>query len=344
MPGSDPSPSNRRPPPPGPGRPFDDDVDQVLEGLSSTSGRLPRRQTGSAPQNLTVTLMADFTLRPRAWMASAAIVALLAEFDVSGSNARTAISRLARRGVLEADKLGRNTFYRLSAPSAANLVVAGRHLAGHPAEAEAWDGRWTLVAFSLPHDHGAERRALRGQLRWQGFAPLYDGLWIHPAPLDDDGAASLLAIAPTRVTVFRGDLLSFSGTTGRRPLDAWDLAGLAARYRAFVDTWQARRAEPGFHRTSGRAALLTRSAVIEDYRLLPLLDPVVPLAEMPAGWPRRAAHETLSAVYDGLARAALDHVNQVVAEATGTPPPALVTHTVAEMAAGLDPVDEGHPR
>ena len=69
--------------------------------------RLPRRQSGNSPQGLTVTLMADYTLRTRAWLPSAAIVALLAEAGVSHAGARTTISRLARRGVLEGSRQGR---------------------------------------------------------------------------------------------------------------------------------------------------------------------------------------------------------------------------------------------
>lgn len=317
---------------PGPARPFDDDVEQVLTDLGTASARLPRRQAGRAPQNLLVTLMADFTLSTRAWVPSAALVALLTQFSVSGSNARTAISRLARRRVLEARKQGRNTFYRLSGPSASTLAVAGRGLAGHPTDAETWDGQWSLVTFSLPHDQGAQRRALRGQLRWLGFAPLYDGLWIRPAPLVRDDAVSLTGIAPNCVSMFRGPHLSFSLPTGRTPLDAWDLTAIAARYRSFVDTW-ADRPTPG----SGVEALLTRTAVIEEYRLLPLLDPPLPLKDMPPDWPRQSAHDVLKAVYDGLAKPALGHVRDVISDVTGLAPVGIRTHTVAQMAAGLHP-------
>ena len=319
---------------PGAGRPFDDDVEQVLGG-DGDSPRLPRRQVGSAPQNLAVTLMADFTIRTRAWLPSAAIVALLTQFDVSVSNARTAISRLARRGVLETDKQGRNTFYRLSASSKAHLVLAAHHLAGHPAMAETWDGRWTLAAFSLPKEHSAQRRALRSQLRWQGFAPLYDGLWVHPTPMGAAGAKSLTDIAPGRITVFRGEHCSFTLPLGRVPLDAWDLTGISRRYREFVAHWQARLAESDFLRVSDAKALRVRTAVIEQYRLLPLLDPAVPLSHMPPDWPRVSAHDTFAAVYDGLARPALAHVLHVITDVSGTAPVGIGTHTVAEMYAGL---------
>ena len=45
---------------------------------------------------------------------------------------------------------------------------------------EPWDGMWSLVAFSIPEEHRAARDELRKALRWLGFAPLYDGLWVSP--------------------------------------------------------------------------------------------------------------------------------------------------------------------
>jgi phenylacetic acid degradation operon negative regulatory protein len=329
---------------PGAGRPFDDDVEQVLGGLGSDSPRLPRRQIGSAPQNLAVTLLADFTIRTRAWLPSAAIVALLTHFEVSTSNARTAISRLARRGVLESDKQGRNTFYRLSASSSSHLLLAAHHLAGHPMMAEMWDGRWTLAAFSLPNEHSAQRRALRSQLRWQGFAPLYDGLWVHPMPLGAAGVESLTDIAPGRITVFRGEHRSFPLPLGRSPLDAWDLAGISRRYREFVAHWQVHLAQSDGTQLSGPEALHARIAVIEQYRLLPLLDPALPVSLMPPDWPRLPAHDTFAAVYDGLARPALSHVLRVITDVSGAAPVGIGTHTVAEMYAGLGTAETMTPR
>ncbi|MEU8612965.1 PaaX family transcriptional regulator, partial [Actinoplanes sp. NPDC048791] len=72
------------------------DIEEIFPDDAAETVRLPRRQAGSSPQGLTVTLLADYTLRNRAWLPSAAIVALLAEACDSQAGARTAISRLAR--------------------------------------------------------------------------------------------------------------------------------------------------------------------------------------------------------------------------------------------------------
>ncbi len=47
---------------------------------------------------------------------------------------------------------------------------------------------WSLVAFSIPEDNRAARDALRKQLRWRGFAPLYDGATPDPSTADAEAA------------------------------------------------------------------------------------------------------------------------------------------------------------
>ncbi|MFD5337510.1 hypothetical protein [Streptomyces hawaiiensis] len=76
-----------------------------LEGIFSDEGdgavgpvRSPGWQSSVSPQGLAVTLIADYTFPVRAWLPSAAIVALLGEFQVAAGAARTTISRLTRRG------------------------------------------------------------------------------------------------------------------------------------------------------------------------------------------------------------------------------------------------------
>src|SRR5690554_3869181 len=81
-------------------------IEEIFLDVVRGPVRLPRRQSGSSPQGLAVTLLADYTLRSRAWLPSAAIVELLAESGVNTAGARTAISRLARRGVLESARQG----------------------------------------------------------------------------------------------------------------------------------------------------------------------------------------------------------------------------------------------
>ena len=58
-------------------------IEEIYPEEAGRPVRLPRRQTGNSPQCLAVTLLADYTLRTRARLPSAAIVALLVESGIT---------------------------------------------------------------------------------------------------------------------------------------------------------------------------------------------------------------------------------------------------------------------
>ena len=312
------------------------DIEEIFPG---DGVRLPRRQSGNSPQGLAVTLMADYTLSARAWLPSAAIVALLAEAGVSHAGARATISRLARRGVLEGSRQGRTSSYRLTLAAAHNLAAGGRAIAAAGARTT-WDERWTLIAFSLPQDEVTRRRELRGLLRWLGYAPLYDGLWVSPHDLGGTLKAQLVDLAPGTMTVFRARHVDL-GAAGRDPLDAWDTAAIARHYEAFIERWRPLLPDLRADRITGPDAVRARTEVMDTYRRLPILDPGLPLELLAPGWPREPARDLFAAVYDGLAGPAQDHVRAVAGRFTDAPAD-VRAHTVADLHAGLhgalDPV------
>ncbi|HEY8475107.1 MAG TPA: PaaX family transcriptional regulator C-terminal domain-containing protein [Natronosporangium sp.] len=309
-------------------------IEEIFPEAAREPVRLPRQQSGRSPQGLAVTLVTDYTLRSRGWLPSAAIVALLAEFGISAANARAAISRLARRGVLESDRQRPGSSYRLTESAAQNLSAGGRQIATFAAEAESWDGWWTLIAFSLPKQATAERRLLRGQLRWCGYAPLYDGLWIAPHQLDDASRAKLAKLALGAITVFRAQHVEVNAITGRAPIDAWDTGAIARAYQSFIASWRDLLPRVRAGRVTGAAAVRARTGVMDTYRRFPTLDPRLPIRLMPPGWPRADAHALFVAIYDGLAAPAQEHVRAIAARyATGSQP-GVRAHTIAEFEPG----------
>lgn len=311
------------------------DIEEIFPDDAAGPVRLPRRQTGSSPQGLAVTLLADYTLRTRAWLPSAAIAALLGESGVSHAGARAAISRLARRGVLEGSRQGRHSLYRLTDAAAVSLSVGGRWVVASMTEAEDWDGHWTLVAFSLPQERSVQRRALRDQLRWLGYAPLYDGLWVSPHRLTHRAQDQLAQLTLGTVTVFRARQLELDALAGRDPLDAWDTGAIAGQYESFVRRWDPLLPRIRSGDLRGAEAVRARTEVMDTYRRFPLIDPRLPARLLPAGWLREPAAKVFAGVYDGLAEAAQGHVRAVAAGFTGTPPPGVRAHTVADLLNGV---------
>ncbi|HEY8534585.1 MAG TPA: PaaX family transcriptional regulator C-terminal domain-containing protein [Micromonospora sp.] len=317
--------------------PFNDQ--EILPDLAHGTLRIPRRPAVESPRALAVTLLADYTLRHRAWLPSAAIVALLVESGLTAASARTAISRLARRGVLERTRHGRQSLYRLTQPAAATLAAGGRSVVAFALEAESWDGHWTLIAFSVPQERESVRRVLRSRLRWMGFMPLYDGLWVSPNPPPTEITA-LGGNGIGAVTVFRARHVDVAGCVARDPRQAWDMAAIDAHYAAFLTRWGPLVPRVATGDITGAEALRARTEVMEIYRRFKLLDPALPMRLMPPGWLRHQARETFMALYDGLADPAVQYVRRTVARVAEGFQPGIRAHTVAEMVDGLVPGEE----
>jgi phenylacetic acid degradation operon negative regulatory protein len=313
------------------------DIEEIFPDDAGGAVRLPRRQAGNSPQDLTVTLLADYTLRTRAAVPSAALVALLAEAGVSQAGARAAISRLARRGVLEGRRQGRQSAYRLAPAAATFLSIGGSSIVSSAAGAEPWDEHWTLIAFSLPQQERPQRQELRSKLRWMGYAPLYDGLWISPHELTDKVEEQLARLTLGAMTVFRARHVELDAKIRRTPLEAWDTAAIAREYEAFIQHWQLMPARMRAGQLTGAEAVRARTEVMDTYRRLPILDPRLPLRLLPRGWLRGPAHDLFTTVYDGLATPAQDHVRAIAARSGDGAVSGIQAHTVADLAAGLPP-------
>ncbi len=270
---------------------------------------LPRSQVGSSPQHLATTLLGDYWMHRPEHLPSAALVALLGEFDVSATGARAALSRLARRGVLVTSRKGRNSFYGI-APSTVDVLAAGAYrIVGFGQSIEQWDGHWTLVSFSLPERHSALRYPLHSHLRWLGFAPLYDGLWVSPRPVAEQCQAALAELGLTEVTVFRA--METPGA-GRHPINAWDLDAIEKMYSEFLDTYTALYDRIQRGDISAADALEARTNIMDTWRGFPSRDPGLPGELLPHEWPRAQAHDLFVAIYDALGPLAAFRVRQII--------------------------------
>ncbi len=264
------------------------------------------------PPRLLLTLLGDYWWRRSESLPSAALVALLAEFGVSDSAARAALSRLTRRKLLITAKSGRRTVVRLSARAARVLDDGGQQIFSFGRASQPWDGMWSLVAFSIPEQHRAARDSLRKQLRWLGFAPLYDGLWVSPRDHAGEVLGLLAELGISTATAFRARTVPGVGPAGL-PQQAWGLDSLRARYDRFIGQASALRDHTAAGRLSPDMALVTRTRLMDEWRAFPELDPDLPDELLPDGWPRAAARELFTTTYDLLGPLAAHRVRQIVA-------------------------------
>src|SRR5436305_4241708 len=207
-------------------------IGAVASDAVYASDEVPVAWSGGAvqrPPRLLLTLLGDYWWRRTEPLPSAALVALLAEFGVSDSAARAALSRLTRNQLLVTAKSGRRTVVRLSGRAARILDDGGRQIFSFGQTSQPWDGMWSLVAFSIPERHRAARDSLRKQLRWLGFAPLYDGLWVAPRDRTAEVITQLAELGITTATAFRASTIPGVSPEGL-PQRAWDLDGRRVRY------------------------------------------------------------------------------------------------------------------
>lgn len=283
----------------------------TAEGLDNEGPvLLPRTQVGSQPQHLLLTLLGDYFWDSDAYIPSAALVGLLGEFGITSAGSRAAVSRLSRRGLLSSAKTGRNTSYRLT-PGAASLLREGAaHILGFGATNRPWAGTWTVVAFSVPEDQRQARPVLRTRLRWLGFAPLYDGVWISPHPPENELDAVLEDLGVSASTVFVGTIRERAGANG--PLSAWDLGELRARYVEFIAAFAELRERVAAGDIGAAEGLVARTTIMDRWRTMPTVDPELPSELLPPDWPRGIARALFVDVYNGLGELAEMRVRQIL--------------------------------
>jgi phenylacetic acid degradation operon negative regulatory protein len=184
---------------------------------------------------------------------------------------------------------------------------------------------WSLVAFSIPEDRRSERDELRKALRWLGFAPLYDGLWVCPRDHADAVMARLKDLGIGTATAFRATALpavtagpadaadgAGAGVSADIPARAWDLAGLRDRYQEFTEFAGLLRDQTVAGEISTADALVARTRVMNEWRAFPAMDPDLPDELLPPAWPRAAARDLFITCYDLLGPLAARRVRQII--------------------------------
>lgn len=261
--------------------------------LSSLLGRLaaaPSR-TGS----LIVTIFGD-AIVPRGgtvWLGT--LIEILKAMGVGDGVVRTAVSRLSADDWLTREKIGRNSYYRLSEKGRATFAEATRRIyGGAPAP---WTGALKLAVMAPNGD----RAALRGALTEAGWGTLAPTVAVTP---ETGGASAAADRAEGALAGDGGDgalVLTATGepeTLRRLAALAWPLAEVAERYAQVVDAvGPVAAALEGGVAFTDLEALIARILLVHEYRRAILKDPLLPAALCPDDWPAPAARALCAAVY-----------------------------------------------
>jgi len=254
---------------------------QPLVRIIDQLKREPSR-TGS----IVITLFGD-AIVPRGgsvWLGT--LLEFFKSLDIDSGVVRTAMSRLAADGWLERERVGRNSFYRLTKNGRQTFVAATRHI--YDPQASDWTGRFELLLIGRAEDREASRDALKNA----GFGSPLPGVWVAPSgvPIPEEAACAI------RLEVSAED------DSGRRLLsESWPLDRTAEAYLKFMKTfeplrdWVSRGAP-----LSDTEAFTARVLLIHYYRRVVLRDPLLPAVLLPSDWPGRAARQLCGEIYRGL--------------------------------------------
>jgi len=258
--------------------------------------------------SLIITLYGD-AIVPRGgslWLGS--LTDIMALFRIDAGHVRTAMSRLTADGWLERDRVGRNSYYRLTHREEGSFITATQRI--YFADAPAFDGRLRLALLGPGVD---DRSAIRPALERAGFAALTPTAYVAYAdpspPLPETEGLFLVHADP------RDDMHALADA-------AWKLGPLAASYRAFVERFTPLdRALAADQPASSADALVARTLLVHEFRRIVLRDPGLPDALLPPDWPGAAARRLAGRIYRRLMDASERFLDAHAEDRNGPIPP-----------------------
>jgi phenylacetic acid degradation operon negative regulatory protein len=249
---------------------------------------LLRRSLGAtAARSLLLTVLGEFVLDHAEPVWNRDLVRALVALGVRELTARQAITRSAGEGWLRPERVGRQTRWRLSAPTRELLVRGRERIYGFEGIAERWDGSWLVVMVRVPQGRPEHRHRVRARLAWAGFGSIGQGVWITPH-LEREREA-LEALRDLGPSVQATSFVARHGGIGAEPelvVAAWGkLDQLDANYRAFIEAF-------GSLRPRGpQEVFVAQARLVHQWRKFPFLDPGLPERFLPPGWSGVEARE-----------------------------------------------------
>ena len=247
--------------------------------------QLRRRSVGApAARSLLLTILGEFVLPLGDAVWQETLVAALVSVGYSEQAARQALARSVRDGWLISSRQGRRARLSLT-DQTAELLASGASRIYSFAEPWEWDGRWLVLILRVPEARREVRHQLRTRLAWAGLGSMGSGVWLTPRVEREAELRAAVADAPAAEATSFIASLGELGHAESVVAAAWNLDEVRAQYDAFLEDFTAIRP------SSGDAFFRMQTLLVHAWRKFPFLDPDLPAELLPAGWPRRRAHD-----------------------------------------------------
>lgn len=268
-------------------------------------------ERAAQPGALLITLYGLYARDFGGWLPVAATVSLLGQLGVDEPAVRSSLSRLKRRGVLNASRSSDVAGYMLSDDARISFGRGDLWIFDRP-RTRLSDG-WVLIAFRIPQEERAKRHRLRSTLALRGFGIVAPGLWVAPANLYEVVVPLLEDLDLLRyVTFFRADHWG-SSTLSELVQSWWDLDAIKEMYLGFIERHDGLRcALRSSDKIDEARAFADYAHLVDEWRRLPYLDPGLPAELLPEDWPGVWARELFSTIRAQLEEAARRHVHRTI--------------------------------
>lgn len=247
--------------------------------------------------SLIITLYGD-SIVPRGgtvWLGS--LMQLLEPMGISERLVRTSIFRLTKESWLQAEKIGRRSYYSLTGSGLRRFEQAFKQI--YTPKDEQWQGSWCLVFLSQLNPE--QRRSLKEELEWMGFGSFAANVMAHPqikhveiTPLLQERQV----LDDTIVMQSEPQDLLTSRALRLQVKDSWNLDLLAKSYSKFIEKFRPLWQELQQKNTlNPQECLITRTLLIHEYRKVLLRDPLLPDELLPGDWEGRSARQLCRNIY-----------------------------------------------
>jgi phenylacetic acid degradation operon negative regulatory protein len=270
-----------------------------------------RRRTSStaSARSLLMTILGEFALPGHAPVWTAPLVAALGLLNVEEKAARQALARAAAEGLLEAERIGRRTRWRLSDHGMHLLQDGAARIYGFMRTQRRWNGNWLIVAVTVPETQRQLRHQLRTRLTWAGLGSPTPSLWVTP----DETAVGEVSKIISDLAIGH-NAMSWVGTSADigDPLQvvrsAWQLQAVEAAYQVFIADFSARAP------IGAEAVFAAQVELVQAWRHFPFADPALPLELLDHEWPGPAAAATFHHCHDRWHRQAQTYWQRLTSE------------------------------
>jgi phenylacetic acid degradation operon negative regulatory protein len=254
------------------------------------------------------------------WLGS--LTSLLEPLGISERLVRTSVYRLSQDETLVGTKIGRRSYYTLTASARARVQRFDHQI--YYFKDETWDGNWRLI-FTGTYGINAEKRAeIRKFLTWLGYGIIAPNVYGHPtASLDPVWELFERIQVTDKVVVLTAHNYDQVHGLGTHEMvrQCFGLHSLEAEYQAFNEQFRpladALDNPQNEQPHNPEHSFILRSMLIHQYRRILLSDPALPAALLPENWPGIEAQQLCGKIYQAILEASEYYIQSICESQSG---------------------------